>query len=172
MRKTFVFLAFITVALAWPAAAGDGFSRGRTPDAEGVLAGQRRLSPQRRGWTRPEPPVSAAIPRGWPGRDFLPQNNLTDPFDEARTACVGDWKHRSGRTFDVTLYCLWQESWVDAPAVPDRIRMKVTLNKSNDTWTATPFFYEEFDGPEYTPISSPASWGSMGGVRLEIVPIP
>ena len=103
---------------------------------------------------------------------FLPQNNLTDPFDEARTACVGDWKHRSGRTFDVTLYCLWQESWVDAPAVPDRIRMKVTLNKSNDTWTATPFFYEEFDGPKYTPISSPASWGSMGGVRLEIVPIP
>ena len=26
MRKTFVFLAFITVALAWPAAAGDGFT--------------------------------------------------------------------------------------------------------------------------------------------------
>lgn len=102
---------------------------------------------------------------------YLVQNQDVDPYNESRTACVGDWKHRDGRTFDVTLYCLWQESWTDAPSVPDRIRMKVKLDHGGMTWTATPFYYEFFDGTSYVGTGSPNSWGEMSGIRLDIVPI-
>lgn len=102
---------------------------------------------------------------------FLSQNTDLDPFNETRTACVGEWKHRRARVYDVTLYCLWNETWDAAPAVPDRIRMKVSLDADGLAWSATPFYYEMFIGGEYVHTTTPQSWGAMSGVRLGIVPI-
>ena len=74
--------------------------------------------------------------------------------------------------YDVTLYCLWQSTWLDAPAIPERIRMKVKLDKHANRWTAAPFYCEWLDGTAYVLIIDPASYGDMVGVRLGIVPIP
>jgi hypothetical protein len=90
-------------------------------------------------------------------------------FDESRTACAGDWKPRGHRTFDVTLYCMWNEQWTDAPTVPDRILMKVTLRRDGRSWTATPFYYQPFAAGEY---NGGPGWGAMQGVRLPVVPLP
>lgn len=90
-------------------------------------------------------------------------------FDETRTACAGEWKRSGGHTFDVTLYCLWAEMWVDEPTVPDRILIKVTMDPKGRTWTATPFYYQPFVDGDY--IGAPG-WGDMRGVRLGIVPVP
>ncbi|MCL4813817.1 MAG: hypothetical protein KJ061_15095 [Vicinamibacteraceae bacterium] len=98
---------------------------------------------------------------------YLPQF-AGQRFDETRTACAGEWKRSGGQTFDVTLYCLWTEMWVDEPSVPDRILIKVTMDPGGRTWTATPFRYQPFVDGEY--LGWPG-WGDMRGVRLGIVPI-
>ena len=63
---------------------------------------------------------------------------------------MGDWKRRGRRTYDVTVYCLWSIVPGEPPVVPDRIRMKVRLDKGGQHWTATPFYYEVWTGTEYT----------------------
>jgi hypothetical protein len=89
-------------------------------------------------------------------------------FDDSRTACAGEWKRVGRHTFDATLYCFWQ-TFVDEPAVPDRILMKVELAPDGQSWKATPFYYQQYDGSEFT---AGPGWGDMTGVRLGIVPIP
>lgn len=98
---------------------------------------------------------------------YLPQVE-GQRFDETRTACAGEWRRSGGHAFDVTLYCLWNEMWVDAPTVPDRILIKVTMDPAGRTWTATPFYYQAFVDGEY---SAGPGWGDMRGERLGIVPI-
>lgn len=98
---------------------------------------------------------------------YLPQAP-SDGFDETRTVCAGEWKRSGGNTFDVTLYCTWAETWTGAPDVPDRILMKVTMDPKGHTWTAKPFYYQNFVDGEYT---AGPGWGDMRGVRLGLVPI-
>lgn len=173
MWKSLFLALLFALGLAWPAVAGDG-PRGATPPA---LSGSWQVSLTY---------YYDGTPEGFSGnlqyiqhvhKDgrtviYLPQNQDADAFNETRTACVGEWRHRTGRTFDLTMYCIWQESWADTPSVPDRIRMKVTLAPDGMTWTATPFYYEKFDGTKYVGTGSPDSYGAMNGVRLGIVPIP
>jgi hypothetical protein len=99
---------------------------------------------------------------------YLPHNPGDLPYDESRNACVGEWRPRGPRTFDVTLYCLWSTAWETAPSVPDRIRIKVVLDKKGKTWTATPFYYEQWVGGKYDPFDT---WGEMDGQRLGIAPV-
>ena len=91
------------------------------------------------------------------------------PYAEVRSACAGEWKPRGPRTFDVTLYCVWNASWEGAPPTPDRIRMKVTLDKKGRSWTATPFYYEAWADGKYEAWDT---WGEMDGKRLGIAPLP
>lgn len=100
---------------------------------------------------------------------YLAHNPGDLPYDESRSACVGEWKPRAPRTFDVTLYCLWGTSWKTAPPVPDRIRMKVVLNKKGELWTATPFYYDLWVDGQYEAWDT---WGEMEGKRLGIAPLP
>lgn len=99
---------------------------------------------------------------------YLPQA-AGQRVDESRTACAGDWRRRADNTFDVTLYCVWREMWVDAPETPDRILIKVALAPDGKTFTATPFYYQPFVGGKY---DGGAGWGDMNGTRLGIVPLP
>jgi hypothetical protein len=99
---------------------------------------------------------------------YLPQVE-GQRFDETRTACAGEWKRRSRHAFDVTLYCTWAEMWTDAPIVPDRILIKVTMHPKGQRWTATPFYYQPWVNGEYF-VSE--GWGDMKGVRLGITPLP
>jgi hypothetical protein len=171
MRKTLMLAVLLALGVAWPAA-GDG-PHGSAPPA---LTGSWQVSVIFYNEGTPTGGVQklqylqqfdadgrAAI--------FLPQNPA-DGYVEARTACVGEWAHRTGHTYDVTLYCIWQSTWLEAPAIPERIRMKVKLDKHANRWTAGPFYYEWFDGSAYVPIIDPNSYGDMVGVRLGIVPIP
>jgi len=90
-------------------------------------------------------------------------------WEETRSGCLGEWKRRGRRTYDVTVYCLWSVVPGDPPAVPDRIRMKVSLDKGGQHWTATPFYYEVWTGTEYTSFTN---WGEMEGARMGIAPLP
>jgi hypothetical protein len=110
------------------------------------------------------------------GRDgraviYLPHNPDDKPYAEVRSACAGEWKPRGPRTYDVTLYCLWSTSWEGAPAppVPDRIRMKVVLDKKGRMWQATPFYYDLWVEDHYEAWDT---WGEMDGKRLGIAPLP
>jgi hypothetical protein len=99
---------------------------------------------------------------------YLPQNPEVDMWSDTRTACAGEWRRSGGRTFDVTLYCTWAETWTGAPTVPDRILMKVKMDRKGHAWTATPFYYQQVVNGEYT---AGLGWGDMRGARLGIVPI-
>ena len=100
---------------------------------------------------------------------YLPHNANDLPYAEVRSACAGEWKPRGPRTFDVTLYCVWNASWEGAPPTPDRIRMKVTLDKKGGSWTATPFYYEVWADGKYEAWDT---WGEMAGKRLGLAPLP
>ena len=107
---------------------------------------------------------------------YLPHNPADYPWAESRTTCSGEWRPRGQRTFDVTLYCLWRttlsvegEADPTPPDVPDRIRMKFVLDKKGKTFTATPFYYEVWDGAKY---GAGETWGEMQGTRLGVMPLP
>jgi hypothetical protein len=107
---------------------------------------------------------------------YLPHNPADYPWAESRTTCSGEWRPRGHRTFDVTLYCLWRttlsvegEAAPTPPDVPDRIRMKFVLDKKGRAFTATPFYYERWDGAKY---GAGETWGEMQGTRLGVAPLP
>ena len=88
------------------------------------------------------------------------------PINEGdfRIACTGEWRRAGASSFDVTVYCLHTQEW---ESYPDRLRLKLTLDKGAETFTDNPFTYEWF-----LPDGSPA-WsglGLMSGTRLPIVP--
>lgn len=55
------------------------------------------------------------------------------------------------------------------PDVPDRILIKVKMARDGQGWTATPFYYQPFNGIEY---DGGPGWGDMKGTRLGVVAIP
>ena len=81
---------------------------------------------------------------------------------ETRSACPGEWRRVGQRQFDVTLYCL--ASAQDYGMVPDRIRLKLTLDKKGKSFTA-PFIYEWWVADHYEGGS-----GVEYGTRLGVVP--
>ncbi len=88
----------------------------------------------------------------------------TGPFPETRAGCLGEWRRAEGRTFDVTMYCLWRET----PGLqPDRISLKLTLDEDGDHLSG-PFTYFYFD-PEHN--SRPSASFTTGATRLGVVPL-
>lgn len=83
-------------------------------------------------------------------------------WPETRSACPGEWRQTGHRQFDVTLYCLWSAQ--DYGMRPERIRMKLTLDKKGKTFTA-PFAYEYWVVDHYE-----GGKGVEYGTRLDIVP--
>jgi hypothetical protein len=85
------------------------------------------------------------------------------PFEETRVGCMGEWRRAAGRTFDVTLYCLWRQ----VPGLqPDRISFKLTLDKSGDHLSG-PFTYFYHD-PEHGPGEADYT---LEATRLGLVPL-
>jgi hypothetical protein len=62
-------------------------------------------------------------------------------WTDTRSACPGEWRRTGHHQFDVTLYCLWSNQ--DYGMVPDRIRLKLTLDKKGKSFKA-PFTYENW----------------------------
>lgn len=92
----------------------------------------------------------------------LPVNPTPDSWADSRSACPGEWRRTGHHRFDVTLYCLWSNQ--DYGMVPDRIRLKLTLDKKGKSFTA-PFKYEYWVVDHYE-----GGYGVEYGKRLDIVP--
>ena len=84
------------------------------------------------------------------------------PWNDSRSACVGDWRNAGHRTYDVTLYCLWSDQ--DYGMAPERIRAKLTLDKKGQHLTG-PFVYESLEAGQWV-----GGDGLMNAKRLDVVP--
>jgi len=85
---------------------------------------------------------------------------------DTRVGCMGDWTPRGRRQFDVTMYCLPHQG---DGYVPDRLRLKMTLNRDGQVVTAKGFTYEWFN-PDGTLLFG--GQGDLTGKRLAHVPLP
>lgn len=95
---------------------------------------------------------------------FLPTGGPVN-LGDTRIACPGEWRRAGARSFDVTVYCLGTQEW---ETWPDRIRLRLTLDRGAQTFTDAPFKYEAFL-PDGTPVFS--GDGLMSGRRMGIVPL-
>jgi hypothetical protein len=87
------------------------------------------------------------------------------PFDETRVGCMGEWRRAAGRTFDVTMYCLWRQK---PDLQPDRISFKLTLDKDGDHLSG-PFTYF-YNDPEHNGPSEVTGF-TLEATRLGLVPL-
>jgi hypothetical protein len=99
------------------------------------------------------------------GLDELIGQTVSVAQGDPRSACVGEWQPVGGRTFEVTLYCLWRQN----PGLdPDRIRLRLTLSRDGQVLSG-PFKYLFADPLRHGTVIEREY--TLTSVRLPLVPL-
>lgn len=112
--------------------------------------------------------TSFLLPFGVPAcaQGDAPTCGTPEFWTDTRVGCLGEWTPRGKRQFDVTMYCLPDQS---DGYVPDRIRMKLTLSRDGKTFVGPAFTYEWF-APDGSLVFG--GEGDLAARRLPHMPLP